>query len=265
MDSIGNQLREARQRQNISLEQIEADTKIRKTYLTILETDDYTQLPPKVYAIGFMKQYCTYLRFTDEVQAEIMAAFKAAAFPEQHPGAEVSEAAGRRPEVYRRKTFNPWIAVLLVVALILGTMTGKYFAERGGAGESPALTPPPVVSNEPAPAPEPEPEAPTVYTDITLAINLKPEFKSWVRVSVDGAVAYEGTLNGGDSRVFTGRESILIRAGNSQAVELTVNETPIADFSTGPIVNEREFFLRDYVGGEEPPPDHTTATTGDGR
>ncbi len=59
--SLGKTLCCARKKKNISLEKAEIDTKIRIKYLTALEQDDYKNMPPDVYSIGFLSRYASYL------------------------------------------------------------------------------------------------------------------------------------------------------------------------------------------------------------
>ena len=54
---IGKALKEAREMQNLSLEQVEEKTKIRRKYLQALENEQYDILPGQVYAKAFLKSF----------------------------------------------------------------------------------------------------------------------------------------------------------------------------------------------------------------
>lgn len=58
---LGEWLRQRREELEISLEQAEADTRIRSYYLTALETEDFEALPDKVVGRGFLRNYAAYL------------------------------------------------------------------------------------------------------------------------------------------------------------------------------------------------------------
>jgi cytoskeleton protein RodZ len=58
---IGPQLRAAREAREISLEQAEEETKIRKKYLEALEHDNPEVIPGDVYVKGFLRSYANYL------------------------------------------------------------------------------------------------------------------------------------------------------------------------------------------------------------
>lgn len=57
MKTVGNLLRETRELQFYSLEDVERRTKIRKEMLQLLENDDYAHLPPPTFVRGFIKNY----------------------------------------------------------------------------------------------------------------------------------------------------------------------------------------------------------------
>jgi len=58
---LGKTLSSARAKKDISLEKAEVDTKVRLKYLEALEKDDYLNMPPDVYNIGFLTRYAEYL------------------------------------------------------------------------------------------------------------------------------------------------------------------------------------------------------------
>lgn len=61
MNTVGSMLKEGRVGKRLSLEEVEAATKIRKKFLEAIEADDYTQLPSLAYAKGFVKNYSDFL------------------------------------------------------------------------------------------------------------------------------------------------------------------------------------------------------------
>ncbi len=64
MDGFGERLRATREWLGITLDEVEAETKIRKLYIEALENENFAILPPQVYAIGFVKQYARVLSWT---------------------------------------------------------------------------------------------------------------------------------------------------------------------------------------------------------
>nr|MDH3163436.1 DUF4115 domain-containing protein [Bacillus licheniformis] len=57
MTELGNRLKEAREEKGMSLDDLQATTKIQKRYLTALEEGNYDIIPGKFYVRAFIKQY----------------------------------------------------------------------------------------------------------------------------------------------------------------------------------------------------------------
>lgn len=55
--TVGQRLKEARQRRELTLEQAERLTKVKLKYLKALENDRHAELPTDVYALGFLRCY----------------------------------------------------------------------------------------------------------------------------------------------------------------------------------------------------------------
>ncbi|WP_107671266.1 helix-turn-helix domain-containing protein [Cyanothece sp. BG0011] len=99
--------------------------------------------------------------------------------------------------------------------------------------ESPQETPeestsPSEVTETTAPTPpetaEDTTSEPATEKAITAALQLEGD--SWLQVSVDGKVEYEGILKEGEQQSWDAQETLTIRAGNAGAVKLSVNDKP---------------------------------------
>lgn len=60
-DTVGRSLKLERQKQGITLHEVELKTRVRGKYLTAIEADDYDQLPHDVYTRGFITSYADLL------------------------------------------------------------------------------------------------------------------------------------------------------------------------------------------------------------
>ena len=58
---LGRLLQRARRKRDISLEDAEQATRIRKDYLEKLESDDHATMPEPIYVRGFVRAYANYL------------------------------------------------------------------------------------------------------------------------------------------------------------------------------------------------------------
>jgi cytoskeleton protein RodZ len=65
-DTIGDQLRQAREARSISLEEASQATFMRESYLRALENGDFEALPSRTQARGFLRAYAAYLKLDAE-------------------------------------------------------------------------------------------------------------------------------------------------------------------------------------------------------
>jgi len=72
----------------------------------------------------------------------------------------------------------------------------------------------------------------------TVRVNGSP---SWLQITTDGAVAYEGIAEPGFSRTFEGHASLSIWTGNAGAVEAQVDGRDLGTLGTDGEVLTREF------------------------
>ena len=76
LESVGQDLRKAREKRGEELEHISRLLKIRRDYLALLEEGAANSLPGRAYAIGFIRSYATYLgldgnEYVERLKAEI--------------------------------------------------------------------------------------------------------------------------------------------------------------------------------------------------
>lgn len=184
---VGEKLKEAREKKGLTLEAVEEETKICKAYLEALENEDFGVLPPKVYAVGFLRRYAKTLGLNEE---EMIREFKALAYA----GDENEE------EIFReaRETDKPGLdvsklplrniiagVIFLILAIWLGNFVVGYFTNNISQEKTP-VSPPPVVEKEETEKPNvKEPEKPeSVYTGVNLVIEARQN--CWLNVKIDG-------------------------------------------------------------------------------
>ncbi len=61
MDELGHILREARETKGLTLQEVQAETRISNRYLEALENGDYDRLPTPVHVRGFLRNYARFL------------------------------------------------------------------------------------------------------------------------------------------------------------------------------------------------------------
>jgi len=167
-DGVGKRLREARTRRKLTLQEVEAATKIRGRYLQALENEDWDQLPGDTYARAFIRTYAALLGLDGERLAEEQRRGSGAA----RPGERLPRVDPRPRRAMRRRRTAPRIpsgliaalvtALVVVALLIVGISGGGGSGDSGSSGRSN----PPVGGNNTGaagkPAPRHEPKGHTL-------------------------------------------------------------------------------------------------------
>jgi transcriptional regulator with XRE-family HTH domain len=240
LSGFGDRLRETRESYGITLEQVEAETKIRKLYVEALENENFSILPPQVYVIGFVRRYAKMLNLDGDALSK---EFKQLAYPEV-----IEEYVQAKPVKVKRELNLPQLPyrniALAAVFLILAIWAGSIFADYLGNRVQNTEPKPPVNVGEKNPPQVVQPGK-TETEQIKLQIKVKPDMKCWVRVLADGENKLETILAGGQEQTFTAEQSIYIKLGNAGAVDIIVDDKPIEPLGEIGQVVEKEFTKSD--------------------
>ncbi|SHH25050.1 protein of unknown function [Thermosyntropha lipolytica DSM 11003] len=224
---VGAKLKEAREKKGLTLEMVEEETKIRKSYLEALENENFSILPPRVYAVGFVRRYAKTLGLDEE---ELVREFKALAYAgekeEEDFWQEEKKEEGPRFDVSKLPWSNVFLGLAFLVLVIwLGNFLVGYFAQKATEEREPVLPPPVVEKEEKKEPPLPEvkeaEKAKPVYNGVNLAIEARQN--CWLSVKVDGNEAFTGIIKPGEKKVFDGQEEIYVKAGNAGGIDVTFN------------------------------------------
>ncbi len=122
MESIGEKLRLARERNNLTLEQIARDTHVAKRFLKALEDEDFSVFPGETYVMGFLRNYSEYLGLNPE---ELIAVYRNIKIQEQPlPMSELLES---------RPKYPPLIVIVAAIAAVLILGATGYLIYRAAS------------------------------------------------------------------------------------------------------------------------------------
>lgn len=123
------------------------------------------------------------------------------------------------------------------------------------AGSSPAVTPPTLT-----PVPPPTPSATIGAAEIRLQLVLTGV--SWVQVITDsqGSLAFQGTIQSGNTRTFTAQQRIQLRVGNAGGVKVSLNGREEPSLGGVGDVVDREWLLKPEGIVTPTPPTRPTST-----
>jgi len=242
---IGAQLRERRELISLTIEEVERHTKLRAVFVKALEEGSFEKLPSPVQTRGMLSNYATFLdmdvdvvllRFADALQARRRE--KYAETPRERIQTEVNASI-------------PFLRTYLAGDLVFGLVMIGVLAALAiwGVGrvirlqEEPEATPgivfpETILSPTPTPeatfdldAPTPtfgieplvSPDAPTPFTNANVTVSIFALERVFVRISVDGEVAFEGRMAPREVKVFEADDQIVVLTGNGSALRITYN------------------------------------------
>ena len=280
---IGDILRRERERQKLSIKDIEQGTSIRALYIEAIENGDYDKLPGNVYTKGFIKNYGNFLKlngddlsrqFSEEVsppiaQTEIMdpnsKGVSSQSLPEDQTARIINEPIPtvnsqiqsepevrvNSPKLVKSNSNNGLVAaaVVLIIAVVGGlwyyftNIEGKEIAQNSPAQTQSANTNTSTVSASSTTASASTPDSVAVPSNV---VNLQAKFvgKCWTKVIVDGRIAYEGTAEAGQTLSWQGKDRIIVTAGNAGAVEFIENGSNLGIAGADGDVIEKTFVRR---------------------
>jgi cytoskeleton protein RodZ len=237
MQPLGTDLKQLREKDNLSLRQVSDDTRITLRHLESLEAGRYAELPGGMYNRAFVRAYCEYLGL--DAQPYLLRYDQEAA----SLGKEGVKTRVRHIPLdseFRIPSLLVWSAMLLC------SITGLFFNRKWIAEVfSPYFSGPVTVTPSP-PAPAPRPVQPpssapvlaaasampsaTTAQDARLVLELVAAQKCWLSVKSDGGSAAATILEPGDARSFEASESLTVVLGNAGGVSARINERPAKPF-----------------------------------
>ena len=235
---IGDLLRRERERQNLSIKDIEKATSIRALYIDAIEKGEYKTLPGEVYAKGFVRNYANYLKLNAN---EIVNAFN----EEMHPQDELQDAAGsssaeearqeqsaernreeyRGPKItslesYPMEKSSHGVRNALMVAVAVFVVAFAALIAFGGDEEPSA--PAPRAKTQTQQGQKQTEAAPKPAAD-SVEVKLSFTDRCWTEVVVDGKTEFEGTAEKGKVLTLKGKDKVRITAGNAGALNYSLN------------------------------------------
>jgi len=242
---IGKRLKEAREDRGLTLEAVEEETKIRRKYLRALEEEQFQVLPGPVYAKAFLKTYTRFLGLNVEDSFESYNNFFAAEAPSEplDKYVEAKNKAGVPRKPGFRLNYKVAVVIIGLVAVLLFSISwvmGRDNTVGNNAGEV-------ITSEQTAPPSGQQPsvgqQQPDDSSMVILDLNVKYS-NCWMRVTVDGERAFEGTLTPGQSKHFEGKDKIYVTLGNAGAVEVSLNGQNLGFMGNLGEVKDREFYAQ---------------------
>lgn len=239
---IGDLLRRERERQNLSIKDIEKATSIRALYIDAIEKGEYKTLPGEVYAKGFVRNYANYLKLNAN---EIVSGFNEEMHPqeEMHEAAESSFAedarqaqpAQRSREEYRgpkitslesypmeKKSHGVRNALMVAAAVFIVAFAALI---AFGGDEEPSAPAPRAKTQTAQQQKQSQKQTEAAAKPAADGVEMKLSFtdRCWTEVIVDGKTEFEGMAEKGKVLTLKGKDKVRITAGNAGALNYSLN------------------------------------------
>jgi transcriptional regulator with XRE-family HTH domain len=250
MDTLGELLRDAREKLGLTLQEAERSTRIRSHYLEALEEGKWDSLPSSVQVRGFLRNYSeflglnseeTLLRYAEALQAQRTK--RPLRIPRTESKASV-QVTSSRPRWLSADLLVAGVISLGVLAVLVwgvGRVVSSLQrqsenSQDGSAFLIPTFTPtatsiPPtetlaVQIESPAapvtPTPFPTFEFLPVAQNL-VDLRLVVEKRAWIRVLVDGEQVFQGRAAPGTLLEYQGETSVEVTTGNGSGVRVFFN------------------------------------------
>ncbi len=252
MTSLGQELRQEREKRGVRLEEIAQATKVSLRFLTALENDRFDLLPGRFFSKAILRSYANYLGLDEKA---LLARYEALFPPEQPPTrVKESEVSGGRP--------FPLSLVLLFFVIIIIVATA-YFLSRPGGERDQRLSRKPSLRESTLllpPAAEPlkasELELPAPITQLQLQITFHQ--KTWIQVYADGVLKLDGIKNPGATFETTANKELLLHLGNAGGIEFILNGQKGKSLGrSGAVVKNIRITLENMKDFVEPPAENS--------
>lgn len=285
---IGQQLRKRREMLSLTYEEVERHTRVRAAFLKALEDGTLDDLPSPVQTRGILANYAGFLdldadtillRFADGLQAR---------YREKGPQRPSRSRARMtvntslpplRSFIASDLIFGGGMAIMLLLFAIWGisrVMTVR--STMSARATSPSISD--VLAGTALPTPAQEVtlipaqdtqlastseataifELPTLGANVTVQINLTSVERTYMRVSVDGKVQFEGRTEPGTDYPYQAEKQIEVLVGNAAALKVTYNGRDLGLMGNFGEVVDRVYSAEGVATPTATPPPTPTAT-----
>jgi transcriptional regulator with XRE-family HTH domain len=225
---VGLELRQARERQGLSLQQLSNTTKISQRVLQAIEASDEARLPAPVFARSFVKTYAAEVRLNPDTTMRRY--FEQFVPPEMPDASEpVREPDPKMPRWSPADAMSGPFGTAAVLLVVAGT--AFLLAARNHTAAKPDMTPP-LASGAGVTPDGPLQPAPVAMSGTTpapaavLHLAIAPSGPCWVQATVGGETVFATLLNAGDRRTVDATSDVTLRVGDPAVFGLSIDGMP---------------------------------------
>ncbi|MTI60650.1 MAG: helix-turn-helix domain-containing protein [Firmicutes bacterium] len=257
--SIGAKLKEAREKQGLSLKDLQEKTKIRSKYLAALENEEYELIPGEAYVKAFIKGYADYLNLDGAQLVDKYNQIKEMERKAKEEEETIENEKNENPSILHNKVFLSSIVVLLIL-LVVGFVVYNVFLLNDSKNEVNNIADDnynlditankkeieseneveqyDIVGNDYNKVEEVSSQAASSFNnesdqDETVLKSLDSKKKivklividrTWIEIVVDGDKVFTGILEKGEEKEYSGYDKLNLTIGNAAGVKVEIDK-----------------------------------------
>ncbi len=223
MASIGQDLKRERELRGISLQEIADSTRISLKFLQAVEEDRLDIIPGQFFVRGILRSYAKSIGLDEN---QVLNKYQERIMFEEQLAYQEAKKRSSPPRLPRPKKALIWAlsSVILIGAAALLYLFVFSSPDRGRIPpKSPTRTEPKAVTPAlPAPSSQP-PAEPVVEERRFLELDFAFLEETWIQVSADGQMLWDGIKKPGESLQVKAEREVLLDIGNAGGMSFTIN------------------------------------------
>ncbi len=253
MAEIGMMLRERRELISLTVDEVERHTHLRAVFVKALEEGAFDKLPSTVQTRGMLSNYASFLdldvdavllRYADALQARHQEKYA------QTPRDKIQTQVTTSMPVLRTFIAGDLLFGIVMIVVILGLAVwgvGRVISLQNAEAQPTAPAIVDVLGADTLSTPSPEstfvavdepaivvaggegegetltPEAGGEGSMANVAVNIFALERVFVRVSIDGEIAFEGRMSPRESKLFEADDQVVVLTGDGSSLRITYN------------------------------------------
>lgn len=224
MATVGEKLKKAREKKHFSLEQVSQKTRIHPKILEAIEEDRAHHYLNKVYIKGFLKSYAQLVGLSEEEALQ------------DYPLETVKNPLPTVPSTFESASWeeetgvSPWVGRSLLLIFVLGVLFLFGIGISKIKEKKVALPTPPSASrtaNHRAPTLSRGVATPypfRISPNEPLKLKLRANDNTWITVSADEHLMYQGLLTKGKEEIWTAKQDFELSLSDGGAITFNLNK-----------------------------------------
>ncbi len=228
---VGAELREARERRWISLEELARITKIGVATLRALERNQVDHLPGGIFLRGFLRVYARQVELDPEdTVRRYLAQFErppAAAVASETTGTELESTPLLHHAADIGESDRPAMQMrVLMVGLALALCAAGYIITLRGPHTPAESSQDAVDQTEVATSGREAGAALTSQSDSVIRLDIQTPASCWIAATADGRTVAYRLMQPGERHVIEAQDQIVLRVGDPAAFTYRINDVP---------------------------------------